>query len=185
MISFNDVENGLQSIKRKQVSLQEKLQKWKRPCVSSAMDDSDNADAITDKNVNPSGDDGSKIDNSNDKQLSLQGPSSSSNKTDDTNIDTILSLQSAKERENKKIAEEVSRLLNTPTAKQRSVMEQFRSTQGHVQEYCPRGTPEECMRVNRTKQTCSKLHFLRIIQRHTDETLGDCSFLNTCFNRAS
>ena len=29
---------------------------------------------------------------------------------------------------------------------------------------------------------CPKLHFKKIIQSHTDETLGDCSFLNTCFH---
>lgn len=29
---------------------------------------------------------------------------------------------------------------------------------------------------------CNKLHFKKIIQLHTDETLGDCSFLNTCFH---
>lgn len=29
---------------------------------------------------------------------------------------------------------------------------------------------------------CKKLHFKKIIQSHTDESLGDCSFLNTCFH---
>lgn len=29
---------------------------------------------------------------------------------------------------------------------------------------------------------CTKLHFKKIIQSHTDESLGDCSFLNTCFH---
>lgn len=32
---------------------------------------------------------------------------------------------------------------------------------------------------------CKKLHFKKIIQSHTDETLGDCSFLNTCFHMDS
>lgn len=27
-----------------------------------------------------------------------------------------------------------------------------------------------------------KLHFRKIIQKHTDISLGDCSFLNTCFH---
>lgn len=34
----------------------------------------------------------------------------------------------------------------------------------------------------RTEFRCNKLHFKKIIQSHTDETLGDCSFLNTCFH---
>lgn len=32
---------------------------------------------------------------------------------------------------------------------------------------------------------CAKLHFKKIIQSHTDESLGDCSFLNTCFHMDS
>ncbi|XP_055606220.1 N6-adenosine-methyltransferase MT-A70-like protein [Uranotaenia lowii] len=32
------------------------------------------------------------------------------------------------------------------------------------------------------KFQCNKLHFKKIIQSHTDESLGDCSFLNTCFH---
>ncbi|CAF0732700.1 unnamed protein product [Adineta steineri] len=30
--------------------------------------------------------------------------------------------------------------------------------------------------------TCGKVHFRRLIKPHTDEQLGDCSFLNTCFH---
>ena len=26
------------------------------------------------------------------------------------------------------------------------------------------------------------VHFAKILQPHTDESLGDCSFLNTCFH---
>ncbi|CAF1050830.1 unnamed protein product, partial [Didymodactylos carnosus] len=29
---------------------------------------------------------------------------------------------------------------------------------------------------------CGKIHFKRLIKSHTDVTLGDCSFLNTCFH---
>uniref|UniRef100_A0A182IPQ3 mRNA m(6)A methyltransferase n=1 Tax=Anopheles atroparvus TaxID=41427 RepID=A0A182IPQ3_ANOAO len=36
--------------------------------------------------------------------------------------------------------------------------------------------------VEKVKYQCNKLHFKKIIQNHTDETLGDCSFLNTCFH---
>lgn len=32
---------------------------------------------------------------------------------------------------------------------------------------------------------CNKLHFKKIIQAHTDDSLGDCSFLNTCFHMDS
>ncbi|XP_052903047.1 N6-adenosine-methyltransferase MT-A70-like protein [Anopheles moucheti] len=36
--------------------------------------------------------------------------------------------------------------------------------------------------ITKSKYQCNKLHFKKIIQNHTDETLGDCSFLNTCFH---
>lgn len=36
-----------------------------------------------------------------------------------------------------------------------------------------------------TPDKCTKLHFKKIIQAHTDESLGDCSFLNTCFHMAT
>lgn len=48
----------------------------------------------------------------------------------------------------------------------------------HVTEFCPHGTRSDCMEGH----VCEKLHFKKIIQTHTDETLGDCSFLNTCFH---
>jgi len=52
-------------------------------------------------------------------------------------------------------------------------------------EFCPHGTKAECAKVKRASPSsaqCKKLHFKKIIQQHTDETLGDCSFLNTCFH---
>ncbi|XP_055839984.1 N6-adenosine-methyltransferase MT-A70-like protein [Episyrphus balteatus] len=42
---------------------------------------------------------------------------------------------------------------------------------------------EEIITENSDK--CTKLHFKKIIQSHTDESLGDCSFLNTCFHMAT
>lgn len=37
----------------------------------------------------------------------------------------------------------------------------------------------------KTQFKCKRLHFKKIIQSHTDESLGDCSFLNTCFHMES
>lgn len=56
---------------------------------------------------------------------------------------------------------------------------------GQVQEFCPHGTKQECSRSSSTGTACNKLHFNKIIQKHTDESLGDCSFLNTCFHMDS
>jgi hypothetical protein len=54
-------------------------------------------------------------------------------------------------------------------------------TGAQVMEFCPHGTKVECTKVN-AAEPCKKLHFKKIIQKHTDESLGDCSFLNTCFH---
>ena len=59
-----------------------------------------------------------------------------------------------------------------------------------MQQFCVHGTRAECTRLSSTGSDgqgieCDKLHFKRIIQKHTDESLGDCSFLNTCFRMES
>ncbi|ROT75141.1 N6-adenosine-methyltransferase 70 kDa subunit [Penaeus vannamei] len=92
--------------------------------------------------------------------------------------------QSIRERETKKVGEEIMELLSKPTAKEQSLAQRFRSQGGaKVQEFCPHGTKEECERATKKGgPQCGRLHFRKIIQKHTDESLGDCSFLNTCFH---
>ncbi|XP_064473303.1 N6-adenosine-methyltransferase subunit METTL3-like isoform X2 [Ornithodoros turicata] len=51
-----------------------------------------------------------------------------------------------------------------------------------VQEFCAHGTRDECRRASSGDMACTRLHFRKILQKHTDESLGDCSFLNTCFH---
>lgn len=92
-------------------------------------------------------------------------------------------MASTREKENKRIGEEIRELLSRPSAKEKTLAEQFRSQGGNtVQEFCPHGTKSECRRVSSTGKPCGRLHFRKIIQAHTDESLGDCSFLNTCFH---
>ncbi|NWR40666.1 MTA70 methyltransferase, partial [Tachuris rubrigastra] len=81
------------------------------------------------------------------------------------------------------VSQEILELLNTTTAKEQSIVEKFRSRgRAQVQEFCDHGTKEECMKASGAERPCRKLHFRRIINKHTDESLGDCSFLNTCFH---
>uniref|UniRef100_A0A8C5AIM6 mRNA m(6)A methyltransferase n=1 Tax=Gadus morhua TaxID=8049 RepID=A0A8C5AIM6_GADMO len=101
----------------------------------------------------------------------------------DMEIESLLNQQSTKEQQSKKVSREILELLNTSTAKEQSIVEKFRSRgRAQVQEFCDFGTKEECMRSGYAPQPCTKLHFRRIINKHTDESLGDCSFLNTCFH---
>lgn len=102
---------------------------------------------------------------------------------EDTSIESLLSMQSAKEKENKKLNEEILDLLTKPTAKEQSLVKRFKSQGGaQLKEFCQYGTREECKKLGETKEQCRKLHFRKIIHKHTDESLGDCSFLNTCFH---
>ncbi|EFX64183.1 hypothetical protein DAPPUDRAFT_66395, partial [Daphnia pulex] len=102
----------------------------------------------------------------------------------------LLSLPSTREKENKKMGEEFLDLLSKPTVKEKSLAERFRSQGAQVKEFCAHGTKDECRKVwmsesddgLESKWNCHRLHFRKIIQSHTDESLGDCSFLNTCFH---
>lgn len=90
-------------------------------------------------------------------------------------------MPSIKEKESKKLGEEILDLLSKPTAKERSLTERFKSQGGkQLMEFCPHGTKIDCERNGISD--CKKLHFKKILQKHTDESLGDCSFLNTCFH---
>ena len=114
---------------------------------------------------------------------SRQSKSRSSSKDDRDELMSLLATQSAKEKEDKKQREEILELLNRPTAKERTLMDTFRSAGGGgVREFCTHSTKRECMRANASRRHCEKLHFRKILQPHTDENLGDCSFLNTCFH---
>ncbi|KAJ8941714.1 hypothetical protein NQ318_023310 [Aromia moschata] len=96
-------------------------------------------------------------------------------------IMSLLSMPSTKEKESKKLGEEILDLLSKPTAKERSLTERFKSQGGkQLMEFCPHGTRIDCERNGIVE--CKKLHFKKILQKHTDESLGDCSFLNTCFH---
>ena len=98
-------------------------------------------------------------------------------------LSALLSLQSAKEREERSQQDEIFSLLSQPTAREQSLLNTFKSVDGGgVKEFCQHSTKTECCKVNKCRQSCEKLHFVKIIQKHTDETLGDCSFLNTCFH---
>ncbi|XP_066588823.1 N6-adenosine-methyltransferase MT-A70-like protein [Prorops nasuta] len=118
------------------------------------------------------------------------GPSSEKiARLDKRNTEDIMSLilmPTIREKENKKVGEQILDLLSKQTSKEKSLAERFRSQGGaQVMEFCPHGTRVDCAKLNGGSgfaEKCKKLHFKKIIQVHTDESLGDCSFLNTCFH---
>ena len=60
------------------------------------------------------------------------------------------------------------------------VMEKIKKKYGSsmVRPFCEHGTRQECSK--HTKTECKKVHFKPIIKPHTDVSLGDCSYLDTC-----
>lgn len=116
--------------------------------------------------------------------MANNGESSSSDPFSE--LQALLNLSSTKEKENKRLGEEIIELLSKPSTKEKALAAQFRSQGGtSVKEFCPSGTKRECRRVSLENRACSRVHFKKIIQKHTDESLGDCSFLNTCFHMES
>lgn len=98
-------------------------------------------------------------------------------------IMSLISMPTIREKESKKVGEQILDLLSKQTSKEKSLAERFRSHGGaQVMQFCPHGTRVDCMKLNGGTVKCEKLHFKKIIQAHTDESLGDCSFLNTCFH---
>ncbi|XP_067931738.1 N6-adenosine-methyltransferase subunit METTL3-like [Watersipora subatra] len=101
-------------------------------------------------------------------------------KPDALNIEMLLASETAKERESKKMNEEIQDLLSTASAKEQMMSTKFKSQGGTMKEFCSYGTRVECKAVNGS--ACDKVHFRKLMHQHTDPSLGDCSFLNTCFH---
>ena len=98
-------------------------------------------------------------------------------------IEILLNIPSVRENESRRMGTEIHELLNTKSVMEQVQLEKFRSSGGsQLQEFCSHKTRDSCRRARGTHRACSKLHFRKIIQQHTDESLGDCSFLNTCFH---
>ena len=98
-------------------------------------------------------------------------------------IEFLLSVPTVRETDSKKMGNEILELLNTKTVMEKQMVEKFQSIGGsQLREFCASKTREDCRQARESPNACARLHFRRIIQGHTDESLGDCSFLNTCFH---
>jgi mRNA (2'-O-methyladenosine-N6-)-methyltransferase len=98
-------------------------------------------------------------------------------------IEKLLTTPSVREVESRRMGTEIYELLNTKSVMEQRQLEKFQSAGGsQLQEFCSHKTRDSCRRARGTHRACGKLHFRKIIQQHTEESLGDCSFLNTCFH---
>jgi mRNA (2'-O-methyladenosine-N6-)-methyltransferase len=70
-------------------------------------------------------------------------------------------------------------VLNKGSGSYISVLEKMQSKYGStLRPFCKHGTLREC--IKKTKGECKNVHFRPIIEQHTDISLGDCSYLDTC-----
>ena len=110
-----------------------------------------------------------------------QGASRGGGEGKEQDLEALLSAPTFKERQARAEGAELAALLNRPTAKEAAAAERFRSVGGSaVKEYCPKLTRDACRRSRGGGTACGGLHFVRLMLAHTDLSLGDCSFLDTC-----
>jgi mRNA (2'-O-methyladenosine-N6-)-methyltransferase len=102
-------------------------------------------------------------------------------------LEYLLSYQTYMQREDQKRTEILKTTLE-PTAMQKLALGRARAQ--NVEEhgytpyrhYCPHKTLVQCIRASPYPEShsCDKVHFKPILRPHTDISLGDCSYLNTC-----
>lgn len=93
----------------------------------------------------------------------------------------LVDKKTIKQQEKQGEVDQLLDLLNKPSAKQANQTEQFRTSGGSkLKEFCRSGTKEDCARLSGRGIHCDLIHFRRIIKPHTDMSLGDCSYLDTC-----
>eukprot|EP00736_Rhodelphis_marinus_P004070 Rmarinus@m.7260 len=103
----------------------------------------------------------------------------------DDSLDALLEERSVKEREKIAATDELLMLLNEKTAKEEAAAARCKTKGGTtLREFCKHLTRERC-RWNSGGLLCSKIHFRQILQEHTDMSLGDCSYLDTCRHMAT
>jgi mRNA m6A methyltransferase catalytic subunit len=70
-------------------------------------------------------------------------------------------------------------MINIGSASYISVLEKMQSKYGSsLRPFCQHGILRECQK--KTKGVCKNVHFRPILEPHTDVSLGDCSYLDTC-----
>lgn len=102
-------------------------------------------------------------------------------------LEYLLSYQTYMQREAAKRDEIMSTILE-PTAMQNLALDRARaqSVEEHgytpYRHYCPHKTFIQCIRSSSQPEShiCDRVHFKPILRPHTDVSLGDCSYLNTC-----
>lgn len=104
-----------------------------------------------------------------------------SGENDLTNLTNLIYLPTAKALLTSDNYHDTADILkNTLSNDFSQVLEKIKAKYGSslVRPFCEYGTRSECGKHNKTE--CKKVHFKPIIKPHTEVSLGDCSYLDTC-----
>jgi len=104
-----------------------------------------------------------------------------SGENDLTNLTNLIYLPTAKALLTSDNYHDTADILkNTLSNDFSQVLEKIKAKYGSslVRPFCEYGTRSECAKHNKTE--CKKVHFKPIIKPHTEVSLGDCSYLDTC-----
>ena len=104
-----------------------------------------------------------------------------SSENDLTNLTNLIYLPTAKALLTSDNYHDTADILkNTLSNDFSQVLEKIKAKYGSslVRPFCEYGTRSECAKHNKTE--CKKVHFKPIIKPHTEVSLGDCSYLDTC-----
>lgn len=92
----------------------------------------------------------------------------------------LLQFKSVKERDRLEKGEELMELLDRKTARQQQKLQQYQTGGAAVREHCPHLTKEACRAARGQPHACHRLHQRKILYPWTGESLGNCSYLDTC-----
>lgn len=115
-----------------------------------------------------------------DRPTIINRPSGLPPSGDVDSVEDLLKAPTARQRHRIEAGEELRILLAEPTARQAETARKFMNKTQNMAQFCPHGSRADCRRATGCSAACSKIHFKKIIKPWTDETLGDCSYLDTC-----
>mmetsp|Transcript_10457 Transcript_10457/g.18858 ORF Transcript_10457/g.18858 Transcript_10457/m.18858 type:complete len:670 (-) Transcript_10457:29-2038(-) len=97
-----------------------------------------------------------------------------------SSVEALLKAPTAKQKILIDAGDELRQLLAEPTAKQSLICQKFMNKSQSAAEFCPYGSRADCRGAHGLTMACSKIHFKKVFKPWTDESLGDCPYLDTC-----
>mmetsp|Transcript_20838 Transcript_20838/g.65932 ORF Transcript_20838/g.65932 Transcript_20838/m.65932 type:complete len:562 (+) Transcript_20838:102-1787(+) len=95
-------------------------------------------------------------------------------------VEDLLKAPTTRQRQLIDAGDELRKLLAEPTARQSLTAQKFMNKSQNMAQFCPHGSRLDCRKAMDSTAACAKIHFKKIIKPWTDESLGDCSYLDTC-----